>query len=641
SVALLEREEDVRVIANGSNLGYARAVNQGLRAGSGDLFLVLNPDVKAEPGSIDILTDYLESHPHVGIVGSRLLNEDGSLQHSCRSFYTLWTILLRRTPLKKLFPKSRALRHHLMLDYDHASPRRVDWILGACMMARRSAVEEVGGMDERFFLYFEDVDWCTRMAKRGWEVHYEPASLMNHVHKRASAKNPFSRSLVAHLSSFLHYYEKWNPVSYILKRYRNPVRIAGLALLDLAALALALSAAVQLRLIFGGLFEGTYFDPAPYYRFMLFYAGISLVFFAVNGLYRVDRRTRGSDEFLKLFRSELLIPVVLLAVNFLAGEDIVSRSVVLLSAPLSLFLILLFRVLIRSLHHRFLRLNFDLKRMLLLGTVEEYALIERLVGEHPEFGLDLVGRLDPGGNPESSLGGVEDLSRLAREERIQEVLVASSASSASQVASILKDCRKMSMDLSVLGGLSALLRGPQSGDFLGIPAQRFRAGGIDFLLRFLKRLNDFVLALFLLLLSLLPSFFHLITAGRKRQRRTVSYRGKKGEALDFPLVLGKRAAFLSDLLNPCLYLSVLRGDLSLVGPLPSSLDRTGMQDVRPGLTGYWRIPASASQQKFYRELDRLYSLNWSPGLDFRIWGETFSCQMKGRFPEEFCRRLDA
>ncbi|MDZ4803665.1 MAG: glycosyltransferase [Candidatus Eisenbacteria bacterium] len=144
---------DVQLIESPTNRGFAAGVNLGLARASGEHLLVLNPDIVVHPGSIDRLVDFMAAHPQAGLVAAKLLNPDGTLQPTCRTRYTVKTILLRRTILGKLFPNDRTLREHLMLDYDHATPRNVDWVAGACLMVRWEALEEVGPMDERYLLW--------------------------------------------------------------------------------------------------------------------------------------------------------------------------------------------------------------------------------------------------------------------------------------------------------------------------------------------------------------------------------------------------------------------------------------------------------------------------------------------------------
>jgi len=176
----------VRLIGNGVNRGFAAAVNQGLRASAGELVLILNPDVSVRRGTVAVLADFLRAHPHVGIAAPRLLNPDGTPQPSCRCFHTLSAILSRRGPLRPLLANTRWAARHLMLEWDHGAPREVDWVLGACMLVRRRAIQDVGPMDEGFFLYFEDEDWCYRMWARGWAVSYVPFAEATHEYRRES-----------------------------------------------------------------------------------------------------------------------------------------------------------------------------------------------------------------------------------------------------------------------------------------------------------------------------------------------------------------------------------------------------------------------------------------------------------------------
>jgi GT2 family glycosyltransferase len=642
SVKLLGARLGIHLITNEENLGLSRAVNQGLRVAQGDYLLVLNPDILVKPGSLDALADFLDANPKAGMAGAKLLNEDGSLQYSCRSFYTLWTILLRRTPLGKLFKNSKAIRRHLMLDYDHETPAKVDWILGACMMTHRRALADVGGMDERFFLYFEDVDWCYRMDRRGWEVWYAPSSEITHIYRRASARNPFSRSLLAHISSFFHYYEKWNPVSYLAKRYRNPVKVLGLLILDALALAIALAAAVWFRVsLAAGLFSATYFEADPYLRFAPFFLGVNLVLFHFMGLYRIDRRTPQAEEFISLLKAELLAPVVLLAANFLTGEDVISRSIIVLSAPMAILFVMLLRGSLRGVHRRLLRLNFDLRRLLMVGSAEEQLALDRRVRERPQLGLDLVGRLDPMGLS-GSLGDLTELERVATEERVQEILIASSAATPASVAAVLPWCRARNVELRVLGDLAGVMNGSvRVQDFLDQPGWSYRMGGGYSLLLAAKRLTDILVSLLFLLISALPGLVFALTRrlqGRKAYAQ-LNFLGRRGKPAYLPLARAEGRGAVSDLLNPGQYLAVLRGHFSLVGPQPISADSGGdAPTLRPGLTGYWRLAGEREEESLLSR-DRFYMHNWSPGEDLRIWSSTLPSQLRGRYPASFLRSV--
>ncbi len=177
----------IKTIQNRSNRGFAAAVNQGYRQSRAPLLLLLNPDVRVERGALEALATTMENHPDVGVVLPKLKSPDGSLQYSCRRFYSIATLLLRRAPFQSLFSKHPSVRRHLMADWDHETLSEVDWGLGAAMLVRRAASDRGALLDERFFLYFEDVDLCKRMWQKGWKVFYNPKACMVHHHRRESA----------------------------------------------------------------------------------------------------------------------------------------------------------------------------------------------------------------------------------------------------------------------------------------------------------------------------------------------------------------------------------------------------------------------------------------------------------------------
>jgi GT2 family glycosyltransferase len=208
-----EKFPDLCLIENFKNLGLARAVNQGFRKSKGKYLLILNPDVRLLPGSVEKAITFVEKNPDVGILLPKLLNPDGSLQFSCRSFFNFPYLLFRRTPLGKIFPNHRVIRKHFMMNWDHADSREVDWGLGGCMFLRREAVRGGKVFDERFFLYMEDVDLCFRMKANGWKVIYYPEAVMVHAHVRESARGIFNRAKWEHLKSMIKFYRKYRGFS--------------------------------------------------------------------------------------------------------------------------------------------------------------------------------------------------------------------------------------------------------------------------------------------------------------------------------------------------------------------------------------------------------------------------------------------
>lgn len=214
SLALLKKEYPwVRRIASPVNAGFGRGVNWGITNARNPYILILNPDVIAQPGSLQKLYEEMQQNPNIGLIAPQLRYLDGSLQYSCCRFQTPMLVVYRRSWLGKTSHGKKRLDHFLMKDFDHTKPRNVDWVIGGCMLVRRQALEQVGLIDERFFMYFEDMDWCRRFWQSGWLVRYEPRAVMIHHHRRQSASRPGLRGLLnplgrIHLSSGFKYFYK-------------------------------------------------------------------------------------------------------------------------------------------------------------------------------------------------------------------------------------------------------------------------------------------------------------------------------------------------------------------------------------------------------------------------------------------------
>ena len=197
-----------RLVRTGANLGYAKAVNRGIAATRGAMVLVMNPDCVWHPGAIHTLADWLGSHPRCGIAAPRILNPDGTVEWSVRAYPDGFAFLFNRySLLTRLWPGNPWSRRYLLLDWDHASARSVDWVSGAAMLVRRTAIDAVGGMDEEFFMFNEDVDWCRRMNDAGWTVDYVPAaSVMHHI--GASKGLISNRVILERHRGMIHYFRK-------------------------------------------------------------------------------------------------------------------------------------------------------------------------------------------------------------------------------------------------------------------------------------------------------------------------------------------------------------------------------------------------------------------------------------------------
>jgi hypothetical protein len=193
---------EVILIDNPLNLGFARANNQALGLSKGKYTLLLNPDTQVKEGAIETLKAFMDHHPEAGLVGAQLLNSDGSKQNSIANFPSLATELLNKSFLRWLlsgrFPgKERT----------YSEPIEVDSVIGACMMVRREAMEQVGMLDEEYFLFLEETDWCYRMKKAGWKVYHIPQAEVIHFQGKSAEKDK-KRAKVEYYRSRYQFFKK-------------------------------------------------------------------------------------------------------------------------------------------------------------------------------------------------------------------------------------------------------------------------------------------------------------------------------------------------------------------------------------------------------------------------------------------------
>ena len=200
--------EAVGVIENDSPLGFSANVNQGIRATSAEYVVISNPDAVARPDCVRELVAFADAHPRCGIAGPKMINPDGTLQASRRSFPTVGGTIVRRTPLRKLFPPLRWQRRHYLLDAPTSEPMQVDTMLGAFLLMRRTMLEQIGGWDSGYKLYVEDIDLSYRAMKAGWERWWVPSAVVRHEYQAVIDKHFFTRRNLWHLRAMLRFLRK-------------------------------------------------------------------------------------------------------------------------------------------------------------------------------------------------------------------------------------------------------------------------------------------------------------------------------------------------------------------------------------------------------------------------------------------------
>ena len=216
---LLDKYQKVNYIDIGGNIGFGKAQNLGFLNEQAKYYMTLNPDIEFIDSKIlHKIKEFFENNPRVGMIGPKLVNLDGSVQNSCYRFPRLFDQFYRRFELDKKYSFfKKRVDEYLMADFDRVQSRTVDWIMGSFMVARSEMIDEVGFFDDRFFMYFEDCDWCRRTWLSDWQVCYLADTMARHAHRRESNDGGLNllsilsnKMVRIHLKSWYLYFKKWH-----------------------------------------------------------------------------------------------------------------------------------------------------------------------------------------------------------------------------------------------------------------------------------------------------------------------------------------------------------------------------------------------------------------------------------------------
>jgi len=217
---------EVELVELPRNIGVA-AREEGLRRARGRYSMFLDSDAALTPGALPALVRALEEHPGWGLLGPRLVHEDGTPQQSARRFPPLVLPLLRRPPLERFFGDGSTVRRHLMADVDQERTRAVPYVIGACQIFRTSLARAAGEFDQRIFYGPDDIDWCIRIRDAGGEVVFYPDATVLHTYRRMTRSRPLSRGALRHLQAFLYFHWKYRARHGELRRLERELDRTG------------------------------------------------------------------------------------------------------------------------------------------------------------------------------------------------------------------------------------------------------------------------------------------------------------------------------------------------------------------------------------------------------------------------------
>ncbi len=609
SVELIrEKFPEVKLIVNNKNLGFGKANNQALEIAKGKFILMINPDTLVREDTFNKMIEFFNSHPEAGLAGCKIMNPDGTLQLACRrSFPGPWTSFTKVTGLSHLFPKSKLFARYNLTYLDENKTYEVDAISGSFMMMRKEVYDKVGGFDEQFFMYGEDLDLCYRIQQSGYKVYYVHTTQIIHYKGESTKRSRLDETKVFYDAMHL-FVKKHLSSSFLVELIlRTAIGVRKMfAFLGKRKLAI-LSALADFLLfdlclllaekIYMSMSTWLGFDAHDYLIIYTVPALIHTVTASLSGVYRKD-----SLSVLRNFLAVAISFVILTSITFFFKQFAYSRAVVIISYSLLITLTTFWRFVVKLFFRIGIKADeISRSRTLIVGT-ESHAIqiANKIKQKRTEYHsvVGLIGKYhNEIGNKIDSfevVGSVENIKKIINEFDINEVIFSSKDLNYSEMMAVVADCHDEPVEFKISGTELEFIVGKTAVSMLDdIPLIEVHYNISSPLMRFIKRTFDIVAGL-MVLLFIYP-FIYLISKVSK----------KKTDFRKF--ILGVPA--------------VVAGRKSFVGPKEEHRDKRVYMG-RQGLTGFWYIENDSNID--LEKLDFYYAKNQNIWLDFEILGRTFN-----------------
>lgn len=613
SIEMLQKEyPKVTLIANKKNQGFSKANNQGMAIATGKYFLLLNPDTLVKENTFDIIIQYMETHPEIGMAGPKTLNPDGTLQLACRrGFPGPWASFCKVTGLSAIFPKSKLFAKYNLTYLDENVTCEVDAISGSFMLFRREVYQKIGGLDEQFFMYGEDLDWCYRVQQAGYKVYYIHDAQLIHYKGESTKRSNIDETRVFYEAMRLfvrkHFSAYWL-VEFFLRfgisiretmAFFSRWKIIGICIL-LDGIVFTSSLFVALR-VFSNYrhWAGIPASDVPIV-FSIPYI-LHIVSSTLTGTYRKDRIL-----VLRPALATLVSFLLLTSTTYFFKDYGYSRTVVLLTYVGALLGFIFWRAVVKFGFGVGNDLQVHSKRKVLIVGTSEMArkITSRLNAQMTQF-YQVVGYISTSRKEigerigeDEVVGSLDNLNKIVKEHPVHELIFATSDLTYSMIMEQAASLQNENIEFKIAGSDIDVLVGKREVSLLddislvdltynlSLPSHRT-----------VKRIMDVGISIGILII--LPLFF-----------------------IVFPRIgkILKNAGILNKLTG------VLRGKYSLVGIRPGGKSQISI--AKPGVTGYW-FTEKVSEEKLAR-LDLFYAKNQSAWLDVEILSKTFVLLFKGR-----------
>jgi len=604
----------VNLIANKTNIGFGAANNLAMSKASGKYILLINPDTIVKEDTFTKMIGFFETHKDAGIAGCKVLNPDGSLQLACRrSFPGPWTSFTKVTGLSSIFPKSRLFARYNLTYLDENKSYEVDAVSGSFMMMSKDVYKKVGGFDEQFFMYGEDIDLCYRTQKEGYKVYYFHETEIIHYKGESTKRSSIDETKVFYQAMHL-FVRKHLSSSFIVEiilqfaiflrkifAFINLYRLVILGMLiDFVVFSGALYTAEKIYGMYKDYSFPEYTKPWVYFIPAFIQVIVSLLSFAYKKYSISTLRS-----LISLFYGLLFLSTI----TYFFKDVAFSRALLLINYGILVILFPLWRIIIKAKFKLGVLAESRKMRTLVVGTGENsIKLAQKLdlsfTNIYQVVGLISQARKQIGEKFEkfSVVGSFDNIRKIIGENKIDKVIFSSDEISYNQMFSIVADCQGENVEFVVAGSDLNYMVGKSSISMLDdIPLLKVQYNISDLLHRGTKRTLDITLSLFVIL------FVYPFIAAAK-------------------LFSKKNSAFKNFVLSTP---KVMKGAFSFVGP-QNNVSYEGLYVGKPGLTGLWfteNIDINDLQEN--KKLDIYYAKNQNVWLDLEIIGKSFSKMFYG------------
>ena len=520
----------IRLIANTANLGFAKANNIAIKKARGKFLLLINPDTIVQEDTIRVMVDFLQSHPDVGLAGCKILNPDGSFQPACRrGFPTPWVAFTKIFGLSIVFPKSKLFGKYNLTYLNTEETYPVDAVSGSFMMVRKEICEHVGGLDESYFMYGEDLDWCYRIREAGWRIYYVHSTQIIHYKGESTRRSSLDeiRTFYNAMHLFVEKHFRSSRLFNIILRLsigvvsfaafiNSALRPMKIALFDFISVTISL-------LIAEMLWRGELFRYPAYAYSIVFTIPAIIV---IGCLYAAGVYTQRRMSISRSLGAIILAYVFISALTAFFKHYAFSRMIVAISGILSMVFIPGWRLIFRLLRKTsaYGRGTLFGKRTLIVGTdMDAVGLHQKLRARIGE-GYEVVGfvgttheKIGEMLNGVQVLGSIDNVGKIIKEHKISDVIFSPKALSYGQILSVISRSREQIVNFHLVPTTMEVIVGKASVDSLDdLPLVQITYNIDKPSHVFTKRIFDIILS-GLLLITVYPIFRLSSTITKRKQ----------------------------------------------------------------------------------------------------------------------------